>query len=79
VKAIKVLLGFKVRNVRTVREGEIVFYKKAVPVRDRFFTAWEVLKKNTHVNDLPTLYSMQVLMTPEQRMIGAQLHEGAKG
>lgn len=73
LKALKVLLGFKVRTVLTfdppgTYETKIIV-KRSVPVRFRISTAIRVLQKNSTVDILPGLYAKQVLLSEEQRAV----------
>lgn len=71
LKALKVLLGFKVRTVLTFDPPGTyqtkVVVRRSVPARYRLPTAIKVLQNNSKVDILPGLYAMQVLLSEEKR------------
>ena len=75
VTMLKVLLGFKVRTVQTVKLGELNYDKRSVPWKYRLPVAW-LSRGNIHsVNSLSTLYAMQVVKSEqERREIAAQMN-----
>lgn len=71
IKAVKTLLGFKVRVVQTFDPPgtyiKLVYIRRSVPMGYRIQVAYRVLKHTTKVDNIAGLYAMQILKSESER------------